>query len=391
MNRREFLIGLIAGTALAQESFQEFLRKELEEYKEEREGFDRYLEEVNREFEEYKRITMEEFRRFKGEVLRHWDVYEATDRRKIVQYSDDFRTKKVFDFKEGELRIEARADVEDFNKFLKRELEDFISQDEREAFRSDKLLRNIERRVRKLKHIKTSRLKSEPVLTPIVFGKEKVSVSELKEGVRNLLRRGAIERRSDAKGGYTAFVVRFPPKRILEKARQYKPIVVRESDRWRLDYPLIFAIIHTESYFNPLATSHVPAYGLMQIVPHTAGRDVSEFLFGRPVLFAPSYLYNPENNIKIGTTYVHLLYYKYFKGIRNPESRLYCTIAAYNTGPGNVARALTGTRSLKKASQAANAMGPEDVYRTLLKNLPYQETKDYLRKVSARISVYKNL
>ena len=129
----------------------------------------------------------------------------------------------------------------------------------------------------------------------------------------------------------------------------------------------------------------------MQIVPQTAGRDVSEFLLGRPVLFAPSYLYNPENNIKIGTTYVYLLYYKYFKGVKNPESRLYCTIAAYNTGPGNVARALTGTTSLKRAYKVANAMDPDDVYRILLRNLPYRETRDYLRKVSARISVYKNL
>ncbi len=391
MNRREFLLGLFLSTAFAQESFQEFLKKELEGYREEEEGFNRYLEEINREFEEYKRITIEEFRKFKGEVLSHWDVYEATDRRKIVQYSDNFRVKRVFDFKKGELRVEVRDGIRDFKNFLKKELEDFTSQDEKEAFRSDRLLSNIERRVRKLKHIKTGELKRDPVLTPIVFGKDKVSTSELKEGVRRLIKKGAIHRGRDAKGSYTTFVVRFPPKRVLEKARQYKPIVVRESDRWRLDYPLIFAIIHTESYFNPLATSHVPAYGLMQIVPQTAGRDVSEFLLGRPVLFAPSYLYNPENNIKIGTTYVYLLYYKYFKGVKNPESRLYCTIAAYNTGPGNVARALTGTTSLKRAYKVANAMDPDDVYRILLRNLPYRETKDYLRKVSARISVYKNL
>ncbi len=387
MNRREFLFFAITGTVYAQEGFREFLRRELEGYRGEEEGFKRYLEEVNREFEEYKRITEEEYKRFRGEVLKHWGRFEATDRRKIVQYSKDFRVKRVFDFKEGELRVEIREEGEEAVSILRKELEDFLTQTEREAFRSDRMLTRVEERVRKLEHVRTGELGEDPVLTPIVFGKERVSGAELREGVRRLLERGELERRR----GYTLFRVKFPPKRVLEKARQYKPVVERESDRWRLDPPLIFAIIHTESYFNPLATSPAPAYGLMQIVPHTAGRDVSEFLFGRPVIFSPSYLYNPENNIKVGTTYVHLLYYKYFKGVRNPESRLYCTIAAYNTGPGNVARALTGTRSLKKAYSAANAMGPRDLYRILLRNLPYQETRDYLRRVSSRITIYKNL
>ena len=387
MNRREFLLIALAGTVYAQEGFREFLRKELEGYRGEEEGFNRYLEEVNREFEEYKRITEEEYKRFRGEVLRHWDRFEATDRRKIVQYSKDFRVKRVFDFKKGELRVEIKGEGEEAVGILRKELEDFLTQTEREAFRSDILLSRIEGRVRRLEHVKTGKLGEEPVLTPVVFGKEKVSGPELREGVKKLLERGQLERRN----GYTVFRVRFPPKRVLEKARQYKPIVERESDRRRLDPPLVFAIIHTESYFNPLATSPVPAYGLMQIVPHTAGKDVSEFLFGRPVIFSPSYLYNPENNIKVGTTYLYLLYYKYFKGVKNPESRLYCTIAAYNTGPGNVARALTGTRSLRRAYSTANAIDPGDLYRTLMRNLPYQETRDYLRKVSARISIYKNL
>ena len=391
MNRREFIFLVFAGGAFAQESFKDFLKEELEGYRREKEGFARYLEEVNREFEEYKRIAKEEFERFRHEVLRHWGRYEATDRKKLVQYSEDYRVKRVFDFEKGELRIEAKDSSIDFESLVEKELGDFLLQDEREAFRSDRLLGRVESRVRKLRHVKTAKLGREPVLTPIVFGKDSVSSSELRRGVKSLLERGNIEKRWAGNSRFTQFKVRIPPKKVLRKARQYKPVVVRESDRWGLDYPLIFAIIHTESYFNPLATSPAPAYGLMQIVPHSAGRDATELLFGRPVLLAPSYLYNSENNVRVGTAYVYLLYYKYFKDVRNPESRLYCTIAAYNTGPGNVARALTGTTSLRKASVVVNAMDPEDVYRTLLRRLPYRETKDYLRKVSARIAVYKNL
>ncbi|WP_457601367.1 transglycosylase SLT domain-containing protein [Hydrogenivirga sp.] len=376
----------------AQDTFRDFLREELKGFSEEKEGFRRYLEEVNREFEEYKRITYEEFRRFKGEVLKHWDKYEAPTRKKLVQYSRDFKTKRVFDFEKGELRIEVKGDRGVLKRRLRSELKDFLTEDKREAFRKDPVLRRVERRLkRSLKHVRTSSVDREPLITPIVLGRDRPTYSELERGVDRLLRRGHISSRRTARGLVSVFSVKVPPRRVLSKARRYKPIVVKESKRWNLSYPLIFAIIHTESYFNPLARSHVPAYGLMQIVPHTAGRDVTEFLFGKPVLLSPSYLYNARNNIKIGTTYVHMLYYRYFKDVRDPESRLYCTIAAYNTGPGNVARAFVGSRNLKKAVRVINRLSPEDVYGVLIRNLPYGETKEYLRKVSTRIAVYRNL
>jgi len=253
----------------SQESFQEFLREEDRGFAEEKKGFSKYLEEVNREFEEYKRIVNEEFSKFKREVLKHWDTYEATDRKKLVQYSPDYKIKKVFDFEKGELRVEVLGKVENFPKILKRELKEFVSQDKREAFSKDRIISSIERKIRrKFRHIRTSRIEKEPIFIPIIFGKSHISKAELEEGVRKLLSRGEIFKKRTSKGTVNVFRIKIPPKNVLRKAKQYKPIVVRESRRRRLFYPLIFAIIHTESYFNPLARSPVPAYGLMQIVPH---------------------------------------------------------------------------------------------------------------------------
>ncbi len=383
--RALLILFLLLSLSMAQESFEEFIRQE-------ELGFKKYLEEVRREFEEYKRIVNEEFKEYKREVLRHWDSYEAPSRKKIVQYSQDYRVKRVFDFEKGELRIEVIGRSGNVGKTVERELEDFLTQTKREAFRRDKLLSAIEKKVKRgLKHVKTATIEREPILTPLVFGKEKVSKRELEIGIRKLLRRGKFYRRKTSKGTVNVFKVKIPPKRVLIKAKKYKPYVDRESRRWKLSPPLVFAIIHTESYFNPLATSPVPAYGLMQIVPHTAGKDATRLLFGKPYILSPSYLYNAENNIRVGTTYLYLLYYEYFKEISDPESRLYCTIAAYNTGPGNVARAFTGTTNLRKAIKIINRMNPKEVYRTLLRRLPYQETKDYLRKVLVRIDVYRNM
>jgi len=105
----------------------------------------------------------------------------------------------------------------------------------------------------------------------------------------------------------------------------------------------------------------------------------------------PSYLYNPNNNVEIGSAYFHILYYSYLKDIKNPTSRLYCSIAAYNTGAGNVAKAFVGNYNISAAANVINRMSPDDVYRTLKRNLPYDETKRYLDKVLDKIEIYKPL
>ena len=173
------------------------------------------------------------------------------------------------------------------------------------------------------------------------------------------------------------------------RARAFEQPVRRYGSRARLEPALVYAIIETESAFNPVARSPVPAYGLMQIVPQSAGQDASEVLFGRPRILAPSYLYDADNNIEIGTVYLELLMTRYLSGIRDPQSRLYCAIAAYNTGHGNVFKAFTGRMRPKAAFERINRMSSEQVYAHLLRHLPYGETRRYLPTVVARLSRYR--
>ena len=55
---------------------------------------------------------------------------------------------------------------------------------------------------------------------------------------------------------------------------QYSHPVLAAAARYQVAPSLIFAIIETESSFNPFAISSANAYGLMQIIPSTAGKDV---------------------------------------------------------------------------------------------------------------------
>lgn len=170
------------------------------------------------------------------------------------------------------------------------------------------------------------------------------------------------------------------PKHLETRAKQYRGLVKKYTRRYKEDIPLVMAIIQTESYFNPLAKSHIPAYGLMQLVPKTGGRDAYKFVHKKDEAPSPKYLYVPENNLMLGIAYVHILRDKYFYGIEDPLKQEYLIAASYNAGMGRVIR-----RVLKKYN--VPEMSPDEVYDVLREVMP-DETKDYLAKVSSRKKNY---
>ncbi|RMA92507.1 murein transglycosylase domain-containing protein [Hydrogenothermus marinus] len=365
--------------------FQEYENKEIRDYK-------AYYEQIMKEFEEYKKIVNEEFENYKKEISKYWEDTEISTKTKWVEYSNNYKIKKVVDFENGEIRIEIIDKNKPSNEKIKNLLKDLITEDTNRAFKNDKLSQNIEKKLlEKVKHIKTAKVDKKPILMDVIVQKENPEPKDISKAIENLIQKGELYKKPSKFGGEKVyfFKIKLLPKIFLIKIKEYKPTVSKYSKKYRLRESLIFAIIHTESAFNPLAKSPAPAYGLMQIVPQTAGKDATKIIYGKPVLLAPSYLYNSEKNIMVGTTYLYLLYYKYLSDIKNPLSRLYCTIAAYNTGAGNVARAFIGTTNIKKAIHIINKMTPSEVYNTLEKNLPYEETKQYLNKVAIRIKIYE--
>jgi membrane-bound lytic murein transglycosylase C len=160
------------------------------------------------------------------------------------------------------------------------------------------------------------------------------------------------------------------------------------ANRYQLDVSLILAVIETESSFNPMATSPIPAFGLMQLVPNTAGIDAYEYLYGQREVVSPEYLFDQNNNLLLGITYIHILSSRYLRGIQNQQSKLYCMLASYNTGVGNLARTFINKKSLGLAVTKINSLDAEQTYTYLMENLPAEETKNYLRKILARKKQY---
>ena len=125
----------------------------------------------------------------------------------------------------------------------------------------------------------------------------------------------------------------------------YGVIIYREARRHNLPPELVAAVVEAESDFRPRLISHKNAQGLMQIIPSTA-----EFI-------GAGDLFNPADNIAAGTKYLRYLHDRF-----NGDQTM--VLAAYNAGEGNV-----------------------DKFGGIP---PFPETINYLHRVNARATHYRN-
>jgi soluble lytic murein transglycosylase-like protein len=116
--------------------------------------------------------------------------------------------------------------------------------------------------------------------------------------------------------------------------------IVDSSRRYNIDPLLIYAQMGQETSYKRGATSHKGASGLMQLMPATARR------------LGVTKIYDPQQNIEGGVKYIRMLL-NMFGGNLN------LALAGYNAGEGAV---------MKYGNQIP----------------PYNETRDYVKRISAR-------
>jgi membrane-bound lytic murein transglycosylase C len=164
------------------------------------------------------------------------------------------------------------------------------------------------------------------------------------------------------------------------RAARFASFIEAAAQEFGLDANLLYAIMETESHFNPFAVSRTGALGLMQIMPERAGRDAMKLLTG--VSRSPTYqeLTDPRTNIRLGAAYVALLSDHYLKEIDHPRSREYAVIAAYNGGASRAMSVFAADQS--QAVRSINALAPQMVYDSLRKKHQSAETRGYVQKVT---------
>ena len=142
-----------------------------------------------------------------------------------------------------------------------------------------------------------------------------------------------------------------------------REIVVRRANEIRLDPAYVYGLIRQESRFIMDARSHVGASGLMQVMPATAKWTAKKIGLTN---FTPDQITDREVNVAIGTGYLKLV-------LDDFEGSMPMATAAYNAGPSR-------PRNWRNGPVLEAAIWAE--------NIPFQETRDYVKKVLSNTTNY---
>lgn len=179
-----------------------------------------------------------------------------------------------------------------------------------------------------------------------------------------------------------SYVVRLEmlPDHIERRAEQFSRLVHLWSGRFEQDPALVFAIIQSESFFNPAAVSSAGAIGLMQLMPETGGLQASSYVLDRQQVPTEEMLYDPRINIALGIGYMKWMTDNYFGGSLD-QGEIYQLVCSYNCGPGRVRRIME--------TSGVSVDSPDDVYAVLHENVP-AETREYLDRVVSKWHMYQD-
>ncbi len=156
-----------------------------------------------------------------------------------------------------------------------------------------------------------------------------------------------------------------PIKRLIYPIK-YREAVEESAAQYALPPSLLYAVIYTESRWNPDAVSSAGAMGLMQITDETyqwARRRAGEGHGDTENLFEPAH------NIHYGAAILSLLQENF--------SDLATVLAAYNAGQGHV------RQWLADAGYSSDGV--------TLTRIPFEETENYVHRVLHIQQLYQSL
>lgn len=152
----------------------------------------------------------------------------------------------------------------------------------------------------------------------------------------------------------------------LSHPLKFKEEIVFCANDYKLQPEFIASVINVESSFRKNSRSNKNAIGLMQIKLSTANylnkiNNLDEI--------TETELFDPKTNIKYGCTYLQYLIKKF--------TSVNTAIAAYNAGE---TRVRTWLKSKEYSCDGIN-----------LNHIPYEETRNYVKKINKNIQYYEKL
>lgn len=146
----------------------------------------------------------------------------------------------------------------------------------------------------------------------------------------------------------------------------FKDSVLKASDKYGVPASFVYGLIRQESRFVMDIHSLVGASGLMQVMPKTAKWTAKKIGINP---FTLEMLHDKDINTAIGTGYMHLV-------LESFDGSKALAAAAYNAGPSRARRWRDG---------------PDLEGAIWVENIPFNETRDYVKKVLTNTTLYESL
>lgn len=148
---------------------------------------------------------------------------------------------------------------------------------------------------------------------------------------------------------------------------KYTPYVDEYAQTNGLNKSLVYAVIRTESNFNPKAVSNIGALGLMQLTPDTF--EWAQTKTNENESLSTDSLYDPQMNVHYGTVVL--------SSLLNEFGREDTALAAYHAGRTKVKSWLT---------DAQYSHDGKSLY-----HIPFADTRAYVKRVLASKASYQEI
>lgn len=314
---------------------------------------------------------------FANDIENIWGLHEVliAGSKDYVKYTDNYKTRSHINFDAGTITVETLMTT-DTQEHLRR------------AIVSTLLMGDDPSSVDLYSDSNDIQISKEPFLFGQVVDQENNAIrwEWRATNFANYLLNNRLQKRQSGIHTIWSVQIALVPNHLDQRAHKYLPYVRKAAKKYNVDETLILSIMEIESSFNPYAVSRSDALGLMQVVQHTAGKDVFQ-MQGRSGQPSRSYLFDPEKNIDTGAAYISILQDRYLAGINDPVLKRYATITAYNAGAGSVLRVFSNDRV--EAVKIINRMSSDELYNKLTNKHPSAEARRYLYKVNTAHKNYR--
>lgn len=143
----------------------------------------------------------------------------------------------------------------------------------------------------------------------------------------------------------------------------FRDIVLKASNKFKLDHNLIFAIMREESRFDRFAVSPAGAIGVMQLMPYTAIKEAKQLGIKYK---NDTDLFEPKINILLGSFHLKKLIEEF--------GNIPMAVAAYNAGD----------KAVNQWLESNNYCDIDE----FIEDIPYAETKAYVQRVLTSYAEY---